>query len=66
MSRTELQQHIDTSSSPWLRSHNFFATLALEAQKPNFGFQQRDWVRALLNRAHEAGLYDITAEVTHG
>lgn len=65
MSRTELQQHIDTSSSPWLRSHNFFATLAAESAKPSFGFQQREWVRALLVRAHEAGLYDLT-EVAHG
>jgi hypothetical protein len=57
MSRTELQQHIDPSSAPWLRTQLFFEELAAETRKPHFGQQAREWVQALLVRAEEAGLY---------
>jgi hypothetical protein len=57
MSRTELQQHVDTSSSPWLRTQLFFASYAEEVRKPHYSHQHRDWVRGLLIRAQEAGLY---------
>jgi len=57
MSRTELQQHIDASSAPWLRTQLFFEELAAETRKPHFGLQAREWVAALLTRAQEAGLY---------
>lgn len=62
MSRTELQHHVDTSSSPWLRTQLFFATYAAETRKPHYSQQHREWVRSMLVRAHEAGLYDITQE----
>lgn len=35
----------------------FFAALATEARRPHFGDQAKEWTRALLLRAEEAGLY---------
>lgn len=39
------------------RSQKYFADLAAEARKPHFGEHEKQFTRALLLRAEEAGLY---------
>jgi hypothetical protein len=55
MSRKELQQHIDPSSTPWLRTHVFFERLA--QQRPALEKQQQAWLSDILKLASQAGLY---------
>lgn len=55
MSRKELQQHIDPSSTPWLRTHVFFERLA--AQQVTLEKQQQAWLSDILKAAQQAGLY---------
>ena len=42
----------------WVRSHNFFAQMATESRRSSFGIFEKDFIKALLIRAQEAGLYD--------
>jgi hypothetical protein len=63
MSRTELQQHIDPSSTPWLRTHVFFERLAQHLATLEKQQQTRDvrvakaWLSDILKAAQQAGLY---------
>ncbi len=44
------------------RAQEFFAALAAETRRPSFGDKDREFVRNLLLRAQEAGLFDPTKE----
>lgn len=39
-------------------AQRFFAQMAAESRKPHFGEMQAGWMRSLLIRAEEAGLFD--------
>jgi hypothetical protein len=56
---TAVQTVVDIGAAPErAKSQAFFAELANEMRKPHYGEQQAGWMRSLLTRAQERGLYD--------
>ena len=45
-----------------LRAQTFFAAISAETRRPSFGDRDREFVKNLLLRAQEAGLFDPSLE----